>query len=85
MRTMRQTVARLSEALAASERRHRPPYGLTGGQPGRRGRNVLVRADGTEHDLPGKATLDLEAGDTLSLIYRGDGKWYETGRSDNGK
>jgi N-methylhydantoinase B len=60
-----------------SERRHRPPYGLTGGQPGRRGRNVLVRADGTEHDLPGKATLDLEAGDTLSLRTPGGGGWGE--------
>jgi N-methylhydantoinase B len=60
-----------------SERRHRPPYGLAGGQPGRRGRNVLVRADGTEQDLPGKATLDLEAGDTLSLRTPGGGGWGE--------
>jgi N-methylhydantoinase B len=60
-----------------SERRRHPPYGLSGGHPGRRGRNVLVRADGTEHDLPGKATLDLEAGDTLSLRTPGGGGWGE--------
>lgn len=58
-----------------SERRRRPPYGLKGGQPGRAGRNVLVRIDGTEQDLPGKASLDLEAGVTLSLRTPGGGGW----------
>ena len=60
-----------------SERRRRAPYGLAGGQPGRRGRNVLARADGTEQDLSGKATLDLETGDTLSLRTPGGGGWGE--------
>ncbi len=60
-----------------SERRRGAPYGLAGGQPGRGGRNVVVRPDGTEHDLPGKATLDLEAGHTLSLRTPGGGGWGE--------
>ena len=51
------------------------PYGLAGGRSGRRGRNVLVRADGEEQDLPGKASLDLGAGDTLSLRTPGGGGW----------
>jgi N-methylhydantoinase B/oxoprolinase/acetone carboxylase alpha subunit len=38
---------------------------------------VVVRADGTELDLPGKATLDLEAGDALSLRTPGGGGWGE--------
>lgn len=61
-----------------SERRRRSPYGLAGGQAGRPGRNVLVRADGREQDLPGKVTLDLEAGDILSLRTPGGGGWGET-------
>jgi N-methylhydantoinase B len=58
-----------------SERRRYAPFGLAEGQPGRSGRNVVIRADGTEFDLPGKATLDLEAGDTLSLRTPGGGGW----------
>jgi N-methylhydantoinase B len=58
-----------------SERRHRTPYGLAGGRPGRRGRNVLIRTDGVEQDLPGKVSLDLGAGDTLSLRTPGGGGW----------
>jgi N-methylhydantoinase B len=61
-----------------SERRRGAPYGLAGGQPGRPGRNVLVRADGREQALPGKASLDLAAGDTLSLRTPGGGGWGKT-------
>lgn len=58
-----------------SERRRQRPYGLAGGEPGRSGRNVLIRADGTEHDLPGKVSIDLETDDTLSLRTPGGGGW----------
>jgi N-methylhydantoinase B len=58
-----------------SERRRHPPYGLSGGGAGRRGRNLLIRADGSEQDLSGKVSLDLEAGDTLSLRTPGGGGW----------
>jgi N-methylhydantoinase B len=63
-----------------SERRRYAPYGLAGGRPGRVGRNVVVHANGTEQDLPGKATLDLEAKDILSLRTPGGGGW---GRVDD--
>lgn len=63
-----------------SERRRYAPYGLAGGRPGRAGRNVVVHANGTEQDLPGKATLDLEAKDILSLRTPGGGGW---GRVDD--
>jgi N-methylhydantoinase B len=63
-----------------TERRRGTPYGLAGGQPGRVGRNVLIRADGTQQDLPGKATLDLEAEDTLSVRTPGGGGWGKTKR-----
>jgi N-methylhydantoinase B len=58
-----------------SERRRSTPYGLRGGQPGQPGRNVLIRADGTEQDLPSKASFDLDTGDTLSLRTPGGGGW----------
>jgi len=57
-----------------SERRERPPYGLEGGSPGAAGRNLLIR-DGEERVQPGKARLELEAGDVLRLETPGGGGW----------
>jgi N-methylhydantoinase B len=58
-----------------SERRVGRPYGLNGGQPGANGRNVLVKADGTAHDLPGKASVTLRANDTIVINTPGGGGW----------
>jgi N-methylhydantoinase B len=57
-----------------SERRRTAPYGLCGGMPGSRGRNVLIR-DGREIDLPGKAEVRVRPGDVLSLRTPGGGGW----------
>jgi N-methylhydantoinase B len=57
-----------------SERRRTSPYGLYGGEPGARGRNVLVR-DGEERDLPGKVEIRVQPGDILSLRTPGGGGW----------
>jgi len=61
-------------ATVLSERRRRAPWGLAGGRPGARGRNRLIRA-GLEQDLPGKFTLELQAGDVLSIETPGGGGW----------
>lgn len=55
-----------------SERRHIPPYGLAGGQPGLRGENVLIKGN-EEYQLPGKGTFDLKDGDILSIRTPGGG------------
>jgi N-methylhydantoinase B/oxoprolinase/acetone carboxylase alpha subunit len=56
-----------------SDRRAHPPYGAGGGKPGEVGRNVLVRAAGTEEVLPSKVRLSLNAGDRLRLESPGGG------------
>ena len=61
-------------ATLMSERRERPSYGLNGGEPGQPGRNSLIR-DGQVTPLPGKITLDLQAGDTLHVETPGGGGW----------
>jgi N-methylhydantoinase B len=58
-----------------SERRRYAPYGLRGGQPGTMGRNQLVRIDGSEESLSGKATRSVEAGDVLIVETPGGGGW----------
>jgi N-methylhydantoinase B len=57
-----------------SERRRTAPYGLSGGSPGAQGRNVLLR-QGRAQDLPGKAEIQVEPGDVLSLRTPGGGGW----------
>jgi len=39
--------------------------------------------DGTNIFLSGSANYVMALGDTLSLIQRSTGAWYETGRGDN--
>jgi 5-oxoprolinase (ATP-hydrolysing) len=50
-----------------------PPYGTAGGQPGATGRNLLIRSDGTQIELPGIAQVQVELGDTLTIETPGGG------------
>lgn len=58
-----------------SDRRRFSPYGLHGGQPGQRGRNLIIDADGNERELPGKVTLTLQPGETVVVETPGGGGW----------
>ncbi len=66
-------------ATITSERRERPPYGLQGGEPGQPGHNSITR-QGVEVTLPGKVTINLESGDTLTIATPGGGGWGEKSR-----
>ncbi|MFN2158725.1 MAG: hydantoinase B/oxoprolinase family protein [Anaerolineales bacterium] len=55
-----------------TERRRLAPYGLAGGEPGQLGENMLL-SKGQEHHLPGKASIELQAGDVLSIRTPGGG------------
>jgi len=61
-----------------ADRRRNPPWGLDGGQPGRRGED-RVRRDKKTSRVPSKVRLDLKAGDSIELRTPGGGGW---GRSD---
>lgn len=62
----------MSFALLTERRRH-APAGAEGGGPGARGRNLLVRADGTTEELEPKAAGELEPGDRLRIETPGGG------------
>lgn len=66
-------------ATLVAERRKIAPYGLEGGQPGRTGRDLLVR-EGRRISLPGKVQIELKAGDLLSIKTPGGGGWGKPGR-----
>jgi len=53
-----------------SERRRYAPWGLGGGKPGEKGMNLL-----NGNVLPGKCTVDVEAGDRLTISTPGGGGW----------
>jgi N-methylhydantoinase B len=58
-----------------SDRRRFPPYGLSGGEAGESGSNVVVRNDGTEEQFPSKFTTWVRPGDTISIQTPGGGGW----------
>ena len=59
-----------------TERRTRQPWGFAGGQPGSSGANHGM-IGGDARDLPGKAALDLAAGDVIRIETPGGGGWGE--------
>ncbi|MBN1483366.1 MAG: hydantoinase B/oxoprolinase family protein [Chloroflexia bacterium] len=58
-----------------SQRRALPPWGLAGGGAGDVGRNLLLRADGREQELPAQFSRRLEPGDRLRIETPGGGGW----------
>jgi len=55
-----------------TDRRTTRPYGLAGGGAGEAGENVLIR-NGEEVPLPGKVTLTVHSGETVSVRTPGGG------------
>ena len=63
-----------SNVSVLTERRTIAPYGLAGGGAGATGKNILVRG-ARRSRLPGKANLDLKAGDRIRIETPGGGGW----------
>lgn len=63
-----------AEVSIISERRKVPPYGLSGGKPGKVGENYHFNSRlGKEKKLPGKITLEVAAGDRIRVETPGGG------------
>ncbi|MDQ6660471.1 MAG: hydantoinase B/oxoprolinase family protein [Chloroflexota bacterium] len=65
-----------------TDRRQRAPYGLFGGEAGKLGLNTLER-NGVVTVLPGKVTLDLQAGDVLTICTPGGGGFLPQGEEND--
>jgi len=61
-----------AEVTVLSERRKHPPYGLTGGEPGRVGKNIVIRG-GKRLEKDGKFSERLKKGDRIRLETPGGG------------
>lgn len=64
-----------------TDRRITQPYGVEGGEPGARGKNVILR-DGEAIALPSKGTTTLRYGDTISIQTPGGGGYGPRSRRD---
>ena len=67
---------RFREAMTAailSTRRETEPFGLRGGSPGAKGRNSVVRGNGTEIALKGCDEIDVSPGDVIVIETPGGG------------
>lgn len=64
-----------AQVTVLSDRRKFQPYGLNGGEPGKPGRNVVIRANGRVEEVTSKFVTWLEPGDVLSIETPGGGGW----------
>jgi 5-oxoprolinase (ATP-hydrolysing) len=60
-------------ATILSSHRETAPYGLAGGEDGARGRNYVVRKDGSRVDLQGNDEIDMQPGDLFVIETPGGG------------
>jgi len=56
-----------------SERRVIPPYALEGGEPGKRGLNLIIYRDGRRVNMGGKNAVKVEPGDRVRIETPGGG------------
>ena len=61
------------EAAVLSNHRRIAPFGLAGGEDAKTGINRIIRADGTEEQLSGTATVQLRERDTFIIETPGGG------------
>ena len=71
---IRRDIQLLTDARVSliTDRRKFSPYGLSGGQPGKPGENLVISHD-HETVLPSKGTFDFSKGDVLSIRTPGGG------------
>ncbi len=62
-----------------SDRRRFCPYGLSGGKPGKKGRNLLITREGKKILLNSKVNLKAQAGDILRIETPGGGGYGQPG------
>ncbi len=67
---------RFLEAMTASilsNNRLHAPFGMAGGEPGAKGRNTVVRADGRVEEIPHVGKTEMQAGDSFVIETPGGG------------
>eukprot|EP00111_Clytia_hemisphaerica_P019120 TCONS_00056456-protein len=85
---IRELLFRKKQVLSIlTERRTLSPYGLKGGEDGKKGLNLLMTSDGKTINLGGKTSIDVRPGDTYRMYTPGGGGYgeKESGSSSHAK
>jgi N-methylhydantoinase B len=69
-----------AQVTLLADRRSRGPYGLAGGADGAPGRNLIIRRDGSEEEIPGKTSVRLRSGERVRIESPGGGGWGRANR-----
>jgi N-methylhydantoinase B len=64
-----------AQVTLLADRRALGPYGLAEGADGAPGRTLIIRNDGSEEELPGKASVRLRSGERVRIESPGGGGW----------
>lgn len=67
-------------SLVTQRRGDYVPYGADGGESGAKGKSILIRADGSQRELPGIAEVAANAGDAIRIETPGGGGWGKADR-----
>ncbi|RXA16373.1 5-oxoprolinase [Methanosarcina sp. MSH10X1] len=70
-------------AAILSSHRKLPPFGLKGGMPGKCGKNMLIRRDGSVLEIGGQAEIVLKSGELFVIETPGGGGYGEKGTQEN--
>lgn len=84
---VRRDVRILAESIRftnLSERHRHAPFGVLGGEPGRKGRTVVNPDTAGEREIGGKASVDLAYGDVVSFQLAGGGGYGDPAERDPG-
>lgn len=66
---IREYVFRQAYSLCVlTERRVFQPYGMSGGQPGAKGKNLLIKTDGRKINLCSKSSIEVQPGVSYSTL-----------------
>ena len=72
----RRVVVHADATLTVSSDRHRTrPWGVDGGLPAANSQVKIIKSDGEEHELPGKITCEIQAGNRFITVTPGGGGW----------
>jgi 5-oxoprolinase (ATP-hydrolysing) len=63
------------EVNLLTQHRVEKPYGMAGGKPGKCGEQYLIRSNGEKIELPGLATVQVNASDRIVIETPGGGGW----------
>lgn len=72
-------------ASILSERRTFQPYGMAGGEPGARGKNIWLKSDGRAVNIGSKGSVKVKRGERIQILTPGGGGYGPSREKETSK